>query len=357
MELDQRKLKILSAITETYIRTGEPVGSKLLSFYPDIRVSPATIRNDMAVLFEKGLLEQPHTSAGRIPSHLGYRVYIDELMRCSTLNAEERSQIDALFNIKYPDPDRLLADAAKALADYTGCATISTSIMQENVKVRKVEIVEAGTRTMVILLMASNGVIRNKVCHVDFAVTPEIIAFFHKFANGWLAGKSISQISSAYIGSVAVALGEYSRIFTPVLGAIFELCREVNEGSYYVNGFTNLLSYPELREGAHELFTFLENREQVTRMLSLTQQHTTVIVGRENPNQELTSASVVVSRYDIGRDVGSGIIALVGPVRLNYAKLIPHLEYFAQTMGKLLSETVEQDPQDESGLSAEYGLR
>lgn len=354
MELDQRKLKILAAIIETYIRTGEPVGSKFLSLYPEIRVSPATIRNDMAVLFDKGLLEQPHTSAGRIPSHLGYRVYIDQLMECSPLTPMERSEIDALFNIKYPDPDRLLTDAAKSLADYTGCATISTTITKADVKVKKVEILPAGTRTMVIILMASNGVIRNKVCRVDFAVNPEIITFFHKFANGWLAGKSIREITSAYIGSVAVAMGEYSRIFTPVLGAIFELCRELSSGSYYVNGFTNLLAYPELREGAHELFSFLENREQVTRMLSVMGQRMNVIVGRENPNQELTKASVVMARYDIGRDTGSGIIALVGPVRLDYAKMIPHLEYFAQTMGKLLTETIEQDPEDESGLSADY---
>ena len=102
------------------------------------------------------------------------------------------------------------------------------------------------------------------------------------------------------------------------------------------------------------MFSFLENREQVTRMLSMAQSGVNVIVGRENPNQELTKASVVVARYDIGRDTGSGVIALVGPVRLDYARLIPHLEYFAQTMGKLLTETIEQDPEDESGLSADY---
>ena len=103
MDLDQRKRRILTAITETYIRTGEPVGSKLLSYYPNIQVSPATIRNDMAILFDQGLLEQPHTSAGRVPSHLGYRVYIDQLMECEPLTPAERSEIDALFNIKYPD--------------------------------------------------------------------------------------------------------------------------------------------------------------------------------------------------------------------------------------------------------------
>ena len=351
MDLDQRKRRILTAITETYIRTGEPVGSKLLSYYPNIQVSPATIRNDMAILFDQGLLEQPHTSAGRVPSHLGYRVYIDQLMECEPLTPAERSEIDALFNIKYPDPNRLLADAAKSLAAYTGCATISTTITRSDVSVRKIQLIAVGVRTMVILLVTSSGEIRNKVCRVDFAVTPEIVRFFNQFASGWLSNRSIEEITNAYIGSAAVALGEYSRVFTPVLGAIYELCKEIHDGAYYVNGLSNLLAYPELREGAHELFTFLENRDQTRRMLAMITQRTNVTVGRENPNQELTSASVLVSRYDIGREKNSGMIALVGPVRINYARLIPHLEYCAQTMGKLLTETIEQAPLDESGLT------
>ena len=128
MKLDPRKLQILTAIVETYIDTGEPVGSKTLSAKLGFQVSPATIRNDMAALFDMGLLEQPHTSAGRVPSHLGYRIYVDQLMHCKPLSEEEKSEIDALFNVRDPDPDKLLEDAAAALADYTNCATISTTI-------------------------------------------------------------------------------------------------------------------------------------------------------------------------------------------------------------------------------------
>ena len=116
MELDNRKLRILSAIVETYIATGEPVGSKLVASLLDGEVSSATVRNEMAVLFELGLLEQPHTSAGRVPSHLGYRLYLDELMRKKPLTPKEKQEIEALFNLRNPDPDRLLEDAARTLA-------------------------------------------------------------------------------------------------------------------------------------------------------------------------------------------------------------------------------------------------
>ena len=146
MKLDIRKLKILTAIVETYIETGEPVSSKMLTEKLGLQVSSATIRNDMAALFEMGLLEQPHTSAGRVPSHLGYRIYVDQLMRCEPLSDEERREIDALFNVRDPDPDKLLEDAAEALADYTNCATVSTTITPRTVQVKRIEIVPAGAR-------------------------------------------------------------------------------------------------------------------------------------------------------------------------------------------------------------------
>ena len=136
MELDARKLRILSAIVETHIATGEPVGSKLVAQLLDGEVSPATIRNEMAVLFDQGLLEQPHTSAGRVPSHLGYRLYLDDLMKAKPLTGEEKQEIEALFNLRDPDPDRLLEDAAKALSEYTGCAVISTALTRASARVR-----------------------------------------------------------------------------------------------------------------------------------------------------------------------------------------------------------------------------
>ena len=221
LKLDIRKLKILTAIVETYIETGEPVSSKMLTEKLGLQVSSATIRNDMAALFEMGLLEQPHTSAGRVPSHLGYRIYVDQLMRCEPLSDEERREIDALFNVRDPDPDKLLEDEAEALADYTNCATVSTTITPRTVQVKRIEIVPAGARTVVVLVIATNGVIKNKVCRVDFRLTNELVGFLNQFANGRLVGKPVSEISQYYVNSIAVTLGEYSAPFVPVLAAIY----------------------------------------------------------------------------------------------------------------------------------------
>ena len=341
MELDARKLRVLGAIVETYIRTGDPVGSKWVAQQLGGLVSPATIRNDMAALFDMGLIEQPHTSSGRIPSHLGFRVYIDRLMPVTPLSQEEKDQINAIFNVLNPDPDRLLEDAAKVLARLTGCAAVCTTYIPQGVTVRQLNLIGVGSRTVVILLVASNGIIKNKVCRVDFNVTQELLTFFNSFAAGRLVGMSINDLAEGYLSAASVALGEYAQVFNSILSAIFDLCREVSGGQYYQSGAPNLLAYDELRQGARDVFQLLQNRAAVWEMIFSQQKEPLQIrVGRENPSQELADFSLMVCRYNIDKD-NTGAIGILGPVRMDYARLVPHLEYFAQTLGKLLADTMD----------------
>lgn len=343
MDLDARKLKILAAIVENYIRTGEPIGSKTLAQMLEFQVSPATIRNEMSALFDLGLLEQPHTSAGRVPSHLGYRVYINQLMHCKPLTEDERDEIDALFNVRDADPDRLLEDAANVLADYTNCATISTTITPRHVAVRRIEVVPIDRRTVIMLVVATNGVIKNKVSRVDYNLTREIIEFFNKFANDRFAGRSMEEISMMYLSSVAVALGEYSRVFTPLLAGLYDLCKSINDGQYFASGETNLLGYKEFSPVAHELLTTIASRQKIADILPMsTKEGVSISIGKENARSELTDSSVIVATYKIGKD-SCGAIGVVGPVRLDYERLIPHLDYFAKTLGRLLSDTLDQE--------------
>ena len=343
MKLSLRQQRILATIVETYIRTGEPVGSKVLSQMLDFTASPATVRSDMAWLFDMGYLEQPHTSAGRVPSHLGYREYIDSLMTCRPLSEDEKNEINSLFNVRDPDPDKLLEDAADALSDYTGCATVTSAITPKTVRVKRVELIAAGSGTVVILIIATNGVIRNKVVRIDFKVTAELMDFFSKFANSRFAGRSIETITADYIGSVTVTLGEYSRIFTPLLIGIYELCKEINDGQYYVSGGNKLLDYSELSQLARDLLSLLDRRDQLQQLFNPGGGHDfKILIGKENSSMELSGSSVVVSHYEIGGQQ-AGTVGLIGPVRLDYAKIIPHLDYFAKTLGELLAETYKLD--------------
>lgn len=337
-----RQQRILSAVVESFIRTGEPVGSKLLSRQLEFQVSPATIRSEMAWLFEMGYLEQPHTSAGRVPSHLGYREYIDSLMTCKPLTDREKNEINSLFNVRDPDPDKLLEDAAEALSSYTNCATVTSSITPKSVAVRRLELIAAGAGTVVIMIIATNGVIRNKICRVDFKVTPELLEFFTKFASARLVGRSIDTITTDYLGSVSTTLGEYSRVFNPLLVAIYELCKEINDGQYYLSGSTKLLEYSELSKLVRDLLVMLEDRERLQALFDSRNKDFKILIGKENSSMELSGASVVVTHYDIAGQM-AGTVGLIGPVRLDYAKLIPHLEYFAKKLAEVLSETYELD--------------
>lgn len=336
--MDQRKKKILEAVVEQFIRSGEPVGSKYVARAMDNAVSPATIRNDMALLEDAGYLEQRHTSSGRVPTKMGYRLYIDDMMQTIPLTASQRAEIDALFNIRNADPDKLLEDAATALARLTGFATVSTTMIPSNVTVRRIDIIPADNRTVVILLIASSGVIKNKVCRVDFNVTQPIIEFFLKFAETRLVGRSLEDITSSYISAVSVSLGDYARLFMPVFAALYDLVREINEGQYFTKGITNLLGFEELSAGAYDLFSFIEARNDMLKLIGTRGDAVQVLIGDETAMSQLAYSAVVLARYTIGQNA-RGAIGIIGPVRMDYAKLVPHVEYFANTLGKLLSET------------------
>ena len=339
MELDPRKSRILTCVVESYIRTGEPIGSKMIAAMLEETVSSATVRNDLAYLSEQGYIEQPHTSAGRIPTHRGLRYHLDHLMKPQPLEDAARGEIDALFNYCDPDPDRVLEGATRMLAKETGCFAISTTISRQSLFVKRIEIIPATAHTVVILLLCSNGMVKNKVCRVNFNLTPNVVDFFQSFANGRLAGRSLNEITAQYINSMAFTLGEHTDIFAPLLAAIYELCREACEGALYRSGTGNLLEHPELRNVADRLYRLLDSREEMLRIIGSRENDLFVSVGRENARPEMENSSMIVARYRIGED-SIGALGLVGPVRMDYARLIPHVEYFANMLSRMLSDTL-----------------
>ena len=338
MDLSGRKKKILAAVVEEYIRTAEPVGSKTVAQTAQLGCSSATIRNELAELASMGYLEQPHTSAGRVPSHMGYRYYIDHLMQPSPISPMEMAAIEAMFNVRDPDPDKLLSDAAQALADYTHCATISSTSTPPEVFVKRIQLIPAAERTVIIMVIASNGSVKSRVCRVDFQVTQNICEFFTSFANDRLAGRSLKEISDAYINSVAFAFGDYTEVFTTLLSAIYSLCKEINDGQFCAKGTTNLLSYDEMKDFSKDLVLLLSQKQKAIDLIPDGNYEVKVSVGKENSSMELSNSTVVVAKFNIGSS-RCGTLALIGPVRMEYPKLIPHIEYFAKMLGVRLSRT------------------
>ncbi|MCI9274386.1 MAG: heat-inducible transcription repressor HrcA [Clostridiales bacterium] len=343
MEISERKRKILAAIVEAYVKTGEPIGSKALCEALDYSVSSATIRNEMADLVELGLLEQPHTSAGRIPSHEGYRLYIDQLMHQTPLTEDEQRFIDGSLSASANDPEHLLEDASQILAEMTRYAAVSTTPSDEEATVRHLQLVQTGRRTAMVVMTTSSGMLKNKIFRCDYDLTPEILRIFHKMLNEKLGGIPVASITPAFIQTMAASLGEMTMLMPSVLMAVLEASREAMETDVRLEGQYNLLFLPEFgMDNARRLMEFLNQREQLIRLLEGQTGVTKVLIGPESEYPELYDSSLVVSRYSLGGK-NAGAIGIIGPTRMDYAKMIPKLEYLASTVGTLLSEIMDME--------------
>ena len=341
MELSERKCKILAAIVDAYVRTGEPVGSKTLVL--DLGVSSATIRNEMAELVELGLLEQPHTSAGRIPSQKGYRVYIDRLMKRQPISREEQLYLDGFLANEAYDPERLLDNASQTLAGITKFAAVSTTPSGSLADIRAVQFVQTSRRTAMVILLTSAGTMKNRVFRCEFDLSSEILRVFFRLMNERLAGKPVASVTPAMIQSMAASFGEMAMLMSAPLMAVLEVAQDSMEADVCLNGQMNLLFYPEFERGcARRVMDFLERPQELSRLLLEPQGGVHVMIGSEMGRPELRDSSVVVGRYSIaGQDAGA--IGVIGPTRMNYAKLVSSIEYLAGSVSRMLTELLKEE--------------
>ncbi len=344
MEIGERKLKILAMIVELYIRAGEPVGSKAIVDHLDFSVSSATIRNEMAELVELGLLEQPHTSAGRIPSQRGYRLYVNKLMNRRSLSDDEKEFINQMLLSSADDPFRLLEEASQTLAALTHFAAVSTSPAEDNATVRRIEFVQTGRRTAMVVLMTSTGMIKNKLFRCDYDLTPEILKIFFGVLNERFRGVSVAKITPALIQTTAASLGEMTLLLPSVLTAILEAANEARCADVRLDGQTNLLFLPGFGlEHARRVMEFLKKRSDLAKLLLSHQSaSTSVLIGTESKRPELSDSSVIITRYTLPEN-RFGAIAIIGPTRMDYAKAIASLEYLASSVEKLLGELLDTE--------------
>ena len=246
--MDDRKLRILAAVVDEYVTTGEPVGSKTIAALPDINVSSATIRNDMAVLEQLGLLEQPHTSAGRVPTFQGYKLYIEKCMPGGGLPESEKQRLDSMFaDDAALTEDGLIQSATSALAEITKCAAVAVNAMPQFSVISKVEVIPTGKRLYVILLITSAGNIKNKACRLEFDLNDEQLQFFTAFLTEHLHGVSLSDLSPEMFDQLVTAMGAYMATLSPLVQGLYELSRDMMRQELTVNGTRNLLTCEELK--------------------------------------------------------------------------------------------------------------
>ncbi len=346
MRINERKLKILAAVVEFYVRTGEPVGSKMIASLPEIHVSAATVRNDMAVLEQLGYLEQPHTSAGRVPTIQGYRLYIEKLMSPADLPEEERERLDHMLGVNengnQMSEELLIQNATTALAELTKCAAVVSDFSPQFSVISKVEVIPTGKRVYVILLITSGGSIKNKACRLEFDLTREQLSWFSGYLSEHLEGISVSELSDELMENLTAAMTAYMMSLSPLVQGVFELYRDLRQHALLCKGEKHLFSYEDLDK--MEIVRFIEHKDELIQLMDDSFSGIRVVFGKDRENFVIGNSSMIVSKYRKGgKNVGS--LGVIGPMRLDYAKVIPYIAYFSQKITDLISEQSEQSKQ------------
>lgn len=336
MEMTERKKHILAAVIERYIKTGEPVGSKLLLESLDISVSSATVRNEMAELSEMGYLEQPHTSSGRIPTQKGYRYYVDELMCERALEDDQRRRIDMMLGTHFGDPEKLLKEASAILADITDCAVVTTTPTSAGALIRKVELVPVSQRTAIVVLLTTSGILKNKVCRTDTDITQNIVQVFYKMAAEKFIGKPLKDMADIMLQSLVVSLGEYALAMSPIVVALSDLAQDAMRADIVLGGEHNLFNNSEISSDVFGIMEFLSKRDTLLDVLSSANDGLNVYIGKENPYTPLANSSMIVSSYTVSDSFG-GALGIIGPTRMDYARLVPSVKYLTKLVGEIIS--------------------
>ena len=341
MEPKKRRLAVLAAIIEHYVEYGEPVGSKTLAELLG-GVSSATVRNDMAALAEGGYLEQPHTSAGRIPSQRGYRMYVDRLMNCRALPEDLTRYIDLELTGYSMDPDRFLSHACQMLSGMTRMAVVSTAPSAEDARITGVELMRTGRSSCLIILMLSPAVLKSRMCRFACELTDDELDVFRYALRSELCSRRASEINLRSINRLRERLGELSDTAEPLLTAAREAAREGTGTHVMLDGQAQLLAHTDFDDRAlRALLGFLSDRERMGRLLDSCHQSINVCIGTELGHDELSQASIIAARYRSGHGA-SGWLGVIGPTRMNYSGIIPCIEYFSSAVGRIMS-AIESD--------------
>lgn len=343
--MEKRAYKILETIVDEYIRTGEPIGSKAVQELLDIKVSSATIRNEMASLEQQGLLEHPHTSAGRVPTYKGLRLYISRLAE-KQIPESDKAEIDRIFDeLDGMTDEVIIENAAKALADFTKCAIVSANDTDKFSVITKVEVIPTGRRMYVLMMMTSGGGIKNRVCRLSFDLTHEQMDFFRNFVSENLQGVNLRQMSESFMDDLTAALGSYMLSLSPLLKGIADLSADMINERVHIEGEENLIECSELK--GSEIAAVLRQKEALTAAFDKTFSGINVVFGEENNTFVISNSSMITGTFSKDGENAGGF-GVIGPMRLEYKKIIPYIEYFTDKVSDMLSREADGSEGDDT---------
>lgn len=346
--LDERKKRILKAIIRTYLETGEPVGSRTISKYTDLNVSSATIRNEMSDLTDLGYIIQPHTSAGRIPSDKGYRLYVDELMQ------EKEAEIAEIRNLMIEKTDKMekvLKKVVKVLASNTNYATMISVPQYSGSRLKFIQLSRVSVRQLVAVVVCEGNVIRNQIIPTSEDLDDETILKLNLLLNTNLNGLPIQDINLGMIARLKEQAGIHSDVVASVLDAVAATIHVDEEDlEIYTSGATNIFKYPELsdKSRASELISTFEEKQQLAALVKdrMSDEESTgvrVYIGDELPIETMKDCSIVTATYELGQGM-HGTIGIIGPKRMDYENVVNSLKTLKQELDTVFGRKPEEPP-------------
>lgn len=338
MRMDERKFLILRAIIDDYIMTAVPVGSRTISRKAGVGFSPATIRNEMSDLEELGYLDQPHTSAGRVPSVKAYRLYVDQLLKVSQLNDDEAQKIYEHMTNRATQTEQVIRRAAQVLSDMTQYTAIIMAPTTEMLKIKRVQLVPVSTTNALLIVVTNAGIVKDTILKVPEGLEADHLYKISTMLTEQLDGLTLTEVRQRF-AEMFRDLKEYRRLYASVLDALENRMVEASGDEGVVGGPSNMLNYPEYAdiEKAKSFLGILESKEKLFPLIRSTgTMEFTIRIGPENDLPELSDCSLVTAAYRIGPNT-RGTMGIIGPTRMHYGRVLSVLEFMGKALGDMLS--------------------
>lgn len=337
MELSPRKQAVLAAVTSAYIKTGEPIGSKALTLILKNAPSSATLRSEMSELCDLGLLTQPHTSAGRIPTSRGIKLYVDTLMRHDKISESDKAFIDAGLKNLHAAPEKIPQTAGELLSELTGLPAVSCFSADSSPVLRRVELIPISRNSVLLLLITRDGRARSQIFRTGLGYTPELAAKFSETVSKKVKGKPVNELTRAYMQSVIAGAGADSLNLAPFMSEVFETASGIEESDVTLSGETALYNICESEAAARRILSLINLKEPILSVIDGIDGNSGVVFGIETEFKELWGNTVIAAKYSV-KDKFKGAVGLIGPNRISYDRIIPVVEYTALRLSDIMTE-------------------
>lgn len=346
MNLSERKLKILQAIISDFIKTAEPVGSRTLSKKFDLGISPATIRNEMADLEEMGYLTHPHTSAGRVPSEMAYRLYVNEMMGKSELSDEMKTAISNQLYDNVMELEKTVQHAAKILSDITNLTSFAMTPTKERDTLKYINLLPVDETTVVLMIVSDSGKVSNTALRLNVPYTEENLELLSKTMTYNFRGKTISEaLATNIIESVRSDMEAMSGLAQNVMPNFMRTLEQMLDVNLYMDGLTNIFSIPEYNSDIDRAKTFLEmlgKKDDFTKTLVNRENGVMITIGHENTDDTMKDCSVITATYHVNGEL-AGKIGVIGPTRMQYGEITSVIEYLTDNISNAFKLTGGKD--------------